>query len=221
MSPAVRFPLLVGGNGARMLTAGCPPRRHRAVHRLQPREVGARNDPGNLRSSRLEQQVAFVARRPANSSRRSELGALVQRMVVTDGAARHGRRVGPQFGVSGDDILIRGVHLRRLGDGIAELTPGSDGASGHVMGRPVAAARRRRPASALAPSRPPSPDRAVSAAGVQLQLAAGHGSERHQAKHALRAMGQRFLDGRRAGRTGRGAQPHRVLRPPHELRRRR
>jgi probable F420-dependent oxidoreductase len=103
--PALRFPLLVGGNGPRVLTAGA---RHADVVQFtgfSPREGGTRNDLGNLRSSRLDQQVALVRSEAGERFASIELSALVQRMVVTDDPSDAVDALAAQFGVSADDIV--------------------------------------------------------------------------------------------------------------------
>jgi probable F420-dependent oxidoreductase len=121
MYPATRFPLLVGGNGSRVLTAGA---RHADIVQFtgfSPREGGTRNDLGNLRSSRLEQQVAFVRSEAGERFASIELSALVQRMVVTDDATSAASELATQFGVSVDDIVDCPYIFIGSATGIAEL----------------------------------------------------------------------------------------------------
>jgi probable F420-dependent oxidoreductase len=180
MYPAGRFPLLVGGNGARVLTAGA---RHADIVQFtgfSPREGGTRNDLGNLRSSRLDQQV--VRALAGREVRVDRVETLVQRMVVTDGA--RARPSWPVFGVSGDDILIAGASSARRRD--RRTAPQREAFS---KGRPVAAARRRRPASALAPPRRPR----LTARFAQLVSPAALDAAPRHRKRTLRAMGRRFL----------------------------
>ncbi len=105
MYPAVRFPLLVGGNGTRVLTAGA---RHADIVQFtgfSPRDGGARNDLGNFRSDRLDQQVALVRSQAGSRFASIVLSALVQQMVVTDDLRGTADALATQFGVSVDDIL--------------------------------------------------------------------------------------------------------------------
>jgi probable F420-dependent oxidoreductase len=119
--PAVRFPLLVGGNGPRVLTAGA---RHGDIVQFtgfSPRDGGTRTDLGNLRSSRLDGQVAFVREQAGERFGSIELSALVQRMVVTDDAHGIAATLATQFGVSADDILDCPYIFIGSASGIAEL----------------------------------------------------------------------------------------------------
>ena len=95
--PATRFPLLVGGNGRRVLTTAA--RRADIVQftGFSPRDGGTRNDLGNMRSARLDRQVAEV--RAEAGGRPIELSALVQRMTVTDDPAGATAATAAQFGV--------------------------------------------------------------------------------------------------------------------------
>jgi probable F420-dependent oxidoreductase len=119
--PAVRFPLLVGGNGTRVLTAGA---HHADVVQFtgfSPRDGGTRNDLGNLRSSRLDEQVALVRSKAGERFGSIELSALVQRMTVTDDGRGAVGALAAQFGVSDDDILDCPYLFVGSADGIADL----------------------------------------------------------------------------------------------------
>ena len=121
MYPAVRFPLLVGGNGPRVLATGA---RHADIVQFtgfSPREGGTRNDLGNLRSSRLDEQVALVRSEAGERFGSIELSALVQRMVVTDDATSAAGELATQFGVSVDDIVDCPYIFIGSATGIAEL----------------------------------------------------------------------------------------------------
>jgi probable F420-dependent oxidoreductase len=119
--PAARFPLLIGGNGTRVLTAGARYADIVQFTGFSPREGGTRNDLGNLRSERLDAQVALVRDRAAERFASIELSALVQRMVVTDDANGVAGDLAAQFGVSVADILDCPYVFIGSAAGIADL----------------------------------------------------------------------------------------------------
>ncbi len=163
MFPAARFPLLVGGNGARVLTAGA---RHADVVQFtgfSPREGGTRNDLGNLRSSRLDEQVALVRSEAGERVGSIELSALVQRMVVTDDAEGTVGAMATQFGVAAEDIRDCPYIFIGSAGGIADLLRERRRASASHRGwscrcGPVSTARppRSPPSSPLSPEGGPS-----------------------------------------------------------------
>jgi probable F420-dependent oxidoreductase len=119
--PQGHFPLLVGGNGARVLTVGA---RHAEVVQFtgfSPRQGGTRNDLGNLRSERLDEQVALVREQAGERFASIELSALVQRMVLTDDATGAADELAAQFGVSVADVLDSPYVFIGSADTIADL----------------------------------------------------------------------------------------------------
>jgi hypothetical protein len=88
---------------------------------FSPREGGTRNDLGNLRSSRLDEQIGFVRAQAGERMASIELSALVQRMVVTNDATNTVAELATQFGVSVGDIVDCPYIFVGSTSGIAEL----------------------------------------------------------------------------------------------------
>jgi probable F420-dependent oxidoreductase len=119
--PISRFPILVGGNGRRVLAAGA---RHADIVQFtgfSPRQGGTSNDLGNLRSSRLDAQVALLRSEAGERFGSIELSALVQRMVVTNDVSAAAGAMAAQFGVSADDVLDCPYIFIGSATGIADL----------------------------------------------------------------------------------------------------
>lgn len=102
--PATRFPILVGGNGRRVLTVAAERADIVQFTGFSPRQGGTRNDLSNMRSARLDEQIAFVRERAGDRAGSLRLSALVQRVVLTDDRERALAELASQFGVAVDDL---------------------------------------------------------------------------------------------------------------------
>jgi probable F420-dependent oxidoreductase len=99
-------PILIGGNGPRMLTLAAQQADIVGLAGMTPRRGGTEMDVSRWKGSAVDESIALIRAAAGERFARLELNALVQRVVVSDdrrGAAEDLTRAWPQLGAA--DIL--------------------------------------------------------------------------------------------------------------------
>ena len=99
-------PILIGGNGPRMLTPAAQQADIVGLAGMTPRRGGTEMDVSRWKGSAVDESIALIRAAAGERFARLELNALVQRVVVSDdrrGAAEDLTRAWPQLGAA--DIL--------------------------------------------------------------------------------------------------------------------